>query len=310
MNQKKIEPCSNPEACNAQGCINPAGRCEEAAAAPQVVADERKLPVATWFAIDHADGVQFHPSEEQALRYSESGQCVKYFSEDQMRAALQAAPVQAQEPVSDTQTQDVYALLAHVGASLFKELGYGDHQGDQKSKINDVMRSAMTDEMGKSLLADIFRAPVQPVAVPDGWNPEGCADSKERCRKMLLRHMKDLGLSDGNPGWIEHSDEGGKIVRDALSFEGELLFAFQVIGDALQAAPAAQGDGETDMFLRGVIAALGALAPHCQHGDVIHDEIVRSVGKEALYRTAEPEDVVWAALDPEFYAAIAAKAAS
>ncbi len=76
---------------------------------------------------------------------------------------IKTAPVQAQEPVTDKQTQDVYALLAHVGASLFKTLGYGSHQRDQKSKINDVMRAAMSDEMGKSLLADIFRAPVQPV---------------------------------------------------------------------------------------------------------------------------------------------------
>lgn len=91
-------------------------------------------------------------------------------------------------------------------------------------------------------------APVQPVAVPDGWNPDGYADSKERCRKMLLRQMKDLGLSDGNAGWIEHSNEDGEIVRDALSFEGELLFAFQVIGDALQVAPAAQGDAKDEVY--------------------------------------------------------------
>jgi len=70
------------------------------------------------------------------------------------------------------------------------------------------------------------------------------------------------------------------------------------------AAPAVQVLDERDMFLHGVIAALGALAPHHQHGGVVHDEIVQSVGKEALYRAAEPEDVAWAALDPEYYAAI------
>lgn len=57
-------------------------------------------------------------------------------------------------------------------------------------------------------------------------------------------------------------------------------------------------------FYRGVIAALGALAPHCRHGDTKHDEIVRSVNKESLYAAAEPEDVEWAGLDPVFYAAI------
>lgn len=63
-------------------------------------------------------------------------------------------------------------------------------------------------------------------------------------------------------------------------------------------------DGLNNEFYRGVIASLGALAPHSKHGDVFHDEIVKSVGKEALYATAEPDDIEWAALDPEFYAAI------
>lgn len=63
----------------------------------------------------------------------------------------------------------------------------------------------------------------------DGWNPEGYPDSKERCHKMLLGHMKDLGLGNGERGWIEHSDESGNLVRDEFSFEGELLFAFASI---------------------------------------------------------------------------------
>jgi hypothetical protein len=61
-----------------------------------------------------------------------------------------------------------------------------------------------------------------------------------------------------------------------------------------------------DGFMSGVIAALGALAPHSKHGDVVHDEIVNSVGKEALYAAAEPDDVEWAGLDPDFYAAMLA----
>lgn len=195
MNQKKIEPCSNPEACNAQGCINPLGRCEEAAedgrdpddsvlvcasdlqhsaifdsheeerdcmnaiakrlkdiaAAPQVVAEGWELPVATWFAIDHADGVQFHPSEEQALRYSESGQCVKYFSEDQMRAALTAAPVQAQEPVAET--------YAHT-------MSNGRGRPDDPAPFETVCVRLLRNDLPADL--KLYAAPVQPVAVPDG----------------------------------------------------------------------------------------------------------------------------------------------
>jgi len=77
------------------------------------------------------------------------------------------------------------------------------------------------------------------------------------------------------------------------------------VGNMAAAAPATHPqEAGRDMFLHGVIAALGALAPHCQHGDVQHDEIVRSVGKEALYRAAEPEDVTWAGLDPKYYAQV------
>lgn len=97
---------------------------ESSSAAPQVVAEGWELPVATWFAIDHADGVQFHPSEEQALRYSESGQCVKYFSEDQMRAALQAAPVQAQELSDATiiNAANKYGISPHAAMPFVREL--------------------------------------------------------------------------------------------------------------------------------------------------------------------------------------------
>ena len=33
MDNQKIEPCNDPATCNAQGCVNPFGRCEEAAEA-------------------------------------------------------------------------------------------------------------------------------------------------------------------------------------------------------------------------------------------------------------------------------------
>lgn len=145
--------------------------CDQPTAAPQVVADERELPVATWFAIDHADGVQFHPSEEQALRYSESGQCVKYFSEDQMRAALQAAPVWAQEPVAG------------------KPCPYcGSTDGAHDKAYPHP------------------RAPVQPMAVPDGYE-----------------------VSDNSETWNAIAAK----VREEMA-----------TGMAILAAPAAQGDAK------------------------------------------------------------------
>ena len=67
-----------------------------------------------------------------------------------------------------------------------------------------------------------------------------------------------------------------------------------------------EADARSD-FYRGVIAALGALCPHFKHGCTEHDEIVTSVGKAELYAAAEPEDVEWAGLDPEYYAAIKAQ---
>jgi hypothetical protein len=79
--------------------------------------------------------------------------------------------------------------------------------------------------------------------------------------------------------------------------EGTITYP-SALANPASAAPVDNAD-----FYRGVIAALGALAPHSTHGCTEHDEIVRSVGKEQLYAAAEPEDVAWAGLDPEFYAA-------
>lgn len=62
----------------------------EAAKATGTAGELLPLPGGTWFACDHADGVQFHPSEDQAKRYALDGSCVAYFSADQMREYGQA----------------------------------------------------------------------------------------------------------------------------------------------------------------------------------------------------------------------------
>lgn len=91
------------------------------------------------------------------------------------------------------------------------------------------------------------------------------------------------------------------VFDDCLNFPGQ--------GDLSDAEWLARRHADKDGarlhdFYRGVIAALGVLATWHKHGTTEHDEIVKSVGKEALYRHAEPEDVEWAGLDPNYYAAL------
>ncbi|MGO4379717.1 hypothetical protein [Pseudoduganella sp. RAF53_2] len=111
--------------------------------------------------------------------------------------------------------------------------------------------------------------------------------------------LKERGVVDQN---LQRIDERAAVIALATSFAADLT---------APPAPSSTLANHTppcaDEFMRGVIAALGALAPHSAHGDVMHDEIVKSVGKDALYRIAEVEDVEWAGLDPVHYAAVHAK---
>lgn len=107
--------------------------------------------------------------------------------------------------------------------------------------------------------------------------------------------LKDRGVIDQN---LQRLDERAAVIAFARSFAFDLKVSRAL---ANHTPPAA------DEFMRGVIAALGALAPHSTHGEVMHDEIVKSVGKDALYRIAEAEDVEWAGLDPTHYAAVHGK---
>ncbi len=118
--------------------------------------------------------------------------------------------------------------------------------------------------------------------------------------RVALDYYKDAELVDPNFHSYERFEtvDNGEVARIALAAIANVTPQSDVT-----CTPVVD---DVD-FYRGVIAALGALAPHSMHGDVFHDEIVKSVGKERLYAVAEHEDVEWAGLDAKFYAATQAK---
>lgn len=115
----------------------------------------------------------------------------------------------------------------------------------------------------------------------DGWN------DPKRCSVQYLNQLL-----------LEHVEKGDPV--DVANF----CMMLRHYNARITAQPTASSSGDQDdaAFYRGVIAALGALRPHSTHGCTVHDEIVNSVDKDQLYAIAEPEDVEWAGLDPEFYA--------
>jgi hypothetical protein len=57
---------------------------------------------------------------------------------------------------------------------------------------------------------------------------------EEHLLRAFLRHVQSLGLHNGEPGCLVHSDQDGTERNDALSFEGEMLFAFESIHAHIQ----------------------------------------------------------------------------
>lgn len=55
----------------------------------------------------------------------------------------------------------------------------------------------------------------------------------DRAHHLLVDIMHNLGLGDGNKGWIEHSEEDGKLVRDTLSLEGEIVMWGEAVAEVL-----------------------------------------------------------------------------
>lgn len=123
-------------------------------------------------------------------------------------------------------------------------------------------------------------------------HPEGSLDMVSTERAMDAVELRDIA---------RYFDQLGK------KSNGDFL---RKLAEKYLTSPASGKDAkalEDEFFYRGVLSALGALAPHSTHGSTMHDEIVRAVGKDGLYSAAEPEDVQWAGLDPEYYAALAQK---
>lgn len=58
--------------------------------------------------------------------------------------------------------------------------------------------------------------------------------SASKARKSLLGYLKQLGVSDGTPGYIEHADEDDVMKKDQLSFDGEMLFGFMAIEEMVK----------------------------------------------------------------------------
>jgi hypothetical protein len=173
----------------------------------------------------------------------------------------------------------------------------------QHKVIESLLREARTTlDMWKdvapavSLCADIDKAlagvsssNLQPSQVSEG------------IRKLPLKAADVYLFVDCDTGqYCEARGENGDELWNEESIRA-------LLSEAAALAEQVQGQQKSEEFMRGVIASLGALAPHCKYGDVIHDEIVRSVGKDALYCAAEPEDIKWAGLDPLYYAEIKQK---
>jgi len=112
-------------------------------AAPQVVADERELPPLPAFDI------------EGGYYDSESGYSKKTM-QDYARAALTAAPVQAQEPF-------MYGIMGPDGKAHMDENCVGPDAASLYAELNGLNDSPDTGYR----IVKLFTAPVQPVAVPD-----------------------------------------------------------------------------------------------------------------------------------------------
>lgn len=99
--------------------------------------------------------------------------------------------------------------------------------------------------------------------------------------------------------WLE-SDGGPRQYTFLKTGNDMRIGLYLAAPPAQQTSAQALGQQERDDadFYRGVIAALGVLTGHGHpHGSTYHDEIVNSVGADALYSVAEPEDFQWAGLD-------------
>lgn len=122
------------------------------------------LPEAIWAAIDTPEGVQFHPFEEQAKRFSIDGECAPYYGADQIRALLSEAAAIA-EQVQGQQVPEGWTF----------DMTTGGHMTVQKKGLGGYLASANSSNIASSLLfelaSDLLAA--APSIPHDGQKSEG-----------------------------------------------------------------------------------------------------------------------------------------
>lgn len=209
-------------------------------AAPQVVADDLELPL-----MPKPEAIK-HPTDD-------SMGCVLFSSrqmQDYARCALQAAPVQAQEPVA-----------------------YADPKAFDNFKADACANEWMWAKPYSGYVP-LYRAPVQPVAVPDGW-------------KLVP---------------IEPTDE----MRDAchtLNYQDEIDAEWKAMLAAAPAAPAAQGDAKDTERMNFLVMKIVDVRQELRYGSRLE------FTSQARYENDGTDTFIGTSLREKIDAAIAAKAA-
>lgn len=93
-----------------------------------------------------------------------------------------------------------------------------------------VKRVEMNDDGSYTVVIDHWPEPEQ---VKPSQLTRGSLAREQYMYRLMLDQFKHLGVSDGEPGWIEHSDQDGTLRKDRLSFEGEMIFGFDAITERI-----------------------------------------------------------------------------
>lgn len=66
------------------------------------------------------------------------------------------------------------------------------------------------------------------------WIINHLKDNINSSHKLLVHLLQDIGVGNGEVGWIEHGDEDEVLKRDSLYMDGELIFGFEAISYVLK----------------------------------------------------------------------------
>ncbi|OEZ46736.1 hypothetical protein JAB1_46740 [Janthinobacterium sp. MP5059B] len=248
----------------------------EQLAAPQVVADERA-------AFEKAmNDLRFFPAKLDFSRAPSPGGRDEYANKHlescwngwQARAALAAAPVQAQEPVLEMLLEVTRLAYDAMDNAEENEHGLQWHKPDfdELSAAMDKLESLPDDQPGyvmgpaaKAAWALHNRAPVQPVAVPDGWRDaalelavqavaERAGESETiaaisafdaiRSLKKNRHALPESSIASAAQGDID--DEKAELVRAGLA----LMVNLKTVKDELETL---KGDAKDAEYLRWMV---------------------------------------------------------